>query len=117
MSHRLQQWPASVYPAEANEFPEAMEEIDLALRNLERYGPSPEGYQIKNLGKAKGYLWQMNIRVRGRQIRILYAPYSDVIIVFRIHKKSSPQEQQQAYHLAMKRKAEAERLLKGRYTL
>ena len=38
-----------------------------------------------------------------------YAPYGDVIVVFRVHKKSSPQEQRREYELAMKRKREAER--------
>jgi hypothetical protein len=100
-----------VYPKEALEFPDAKEAIDVALRDLAKYGPAPDGHAFKPLGEKKGNLWQINIRVLGRQIRILYSPYGDVIVIFRIHKKSSPQEQQREYELAMKRKREAERIV------
>jgi hypothetical protein len=49
-------------------------------------------------------LWQINLRAQKRQVRILYAPYDQIIVLFRIHKKGSPQEQSRAYQLAMKRK-------------
>jgi hypothetical protein len=88
-------------------------DIDVALLELRRQGPSPLGYQVKNLGKSKGHLWQMNLKVNRKQIRILYAPDKDKIVVFRIHKKGSPQEQQRAYLLAMARKKEAEEIMKG----
>jgi hypothetical protein len=113
VAHELKQWPQSVYPGETEEFPEARVDIDVALRELRRQGPSPLGYTVKNLGKAKGYLWQLNLKVQRRQIRILYAPYNQIIVVFKIHKKSSPQEQEGAYVTAMARKNQAERLMKG----
>lgn len=112
MTHKLRQWPASVYPKEANEFPTALEQIDVALLAFARYGPAPEGHNIKPLGKTQCSLWQLNIKVPGHQIRLLYAPYGDVIVVFRIHKKSSPQEQRREYKLACKRKKEAESLMR-----
>jgi hypothetical protein len=113
MAHELKQWPSDVYPGETEEFPEAGPDIDTALLELHRQGPSPLGYHVKNLGKAKDGLWQMNLKVQRKQIRILYAPYKGFIVVFRIHKKSSPQEQQAAYEVAMARKKAAEGLMKG----
>lgn len=113
MAHELKQWPSAVYPAETEEFPEAAVDIDSALLELHRQRPSPLGYTVKNLGKKRGGLWQLNLKVQRRQIRILYAPYRGFIIVFRIHKKSSPQEQDAAYETAMARKKAAENWMKG----
>ena len=113
MVHELRQWPHSVYPDEVEEFPEAKAAIDVALRELMVQGPSPLGYNFKNLGKHKAYLWQINLKINKRQIRILYAPYSKVIVIFRIHKKGSGQEQQLAYKLAMKRKQQAEESMRS----
>ena len=113
MAHELKQWPDDVYPAEAEEFPEAGADIDTALRELQRQGPSPLGYHVKSPGKTKNGLWQLNLKVRRRQIRILYAPYKGFIVVFKIHKKGSPHEQQAAYQVAMARKKAAENLMKG----
>jgi hypothetical protein len=112
MAHELKQWPADVYPAETEEFPEAGADIETALRELQRQGPSPLGYQVKNLGTKNG-LWHLNLKVRHGQIRILYAPYKGFIVVFKIHKKGSPHEQQAAYQIAMARKKAAENLMKG----
>jgi hypothetical protein len=112
MAHALRQWPPDVYPDETHEFPEAAADIDEALRQLQRQGPSPLGFTAKNLGKSKDYLWQLNLRVQRKQIRILYAPYKTEIVVFRIHKKGSPQEQRRAYVVAMARKKQAEQLMK-----
>lgn len=113
MPHDLRQWPPNVYPGEIDEFPEARADIDAALLELHRQGPSPLGYIVKNLGKAKNYLWQLNLKVTRKQIRILYAPYGQTIVVFRIHKKGSPQEQQHAYGIAMTRKKQADGIMKG----
>ena len=113
MVHALCQWPKTVYPDEIERFPEALEAIDVALRELSIQGPSPLGYNVKNLGKTKDNLWQLNLKVEKRQIRVLYAPYRNTIVVFDIHKKGSPQEQQRAYKLAMKRKREAELQMKA----
>jgi hypothetical protein len=113
MPYDLRQWPASIYPGEANEFPEARAEIDLVLRMLRAQGPQPDGYNFKHLGKALGGLWQINLKVKGRQIRFLYAPYGRIIVIFRIHKKSSVQEQRRAYELAMSRKKQAEQIMRS----
>jgi hypothetical protein len=113
MPYALRQWPATVYPGDIAEFPEARAAIDVALNEMRRQGPSPAGYQVKNLGKAKHFLWQLNLKVANRQLRILYAPYKNLIVVFRIHKKSSPQEQQREYTTAMNRKKQAERVLQS----
>ena len=109
MTYDTRQWPDSVYPGEVDsECPEAREVIDTMLRQFQSKGPSPDGYKVKNLGKTKGGLWQLNLKVEKRQIRILYAPYGQLIVLFRIHKKGAPQEQERAYDLAMKRKREYE---------
>src|SRR6185436_18872323 len=111
MAHDVLQYPAGVYPGEPQaECPEAIPTLDVLIRELGRQGPSPEGYSVKNLGKEKGYLWQINLKAQKRQVRVLYAPYKGKIVIFRIHKKSSPQEQKQAYELAMKRKREYDEL-------
>jgi phage-related protein len=116
MAYDLRQWPESVYPGEVYEFPEALPDIDFALSTLRSHGPAPEGFNFKPLGKSKDGLWQINIRISAsrRQIRILYAPYGKLIVVFHIHKKSSPQEQKRAYKLAMKRKKKAEVIMQSR---
>jgi hypothetical protein len=109
MPYTVRQWPPSVYPGEIHsECPEALEVIDALLGTMRREGPSPEGYSFKPLGKQKGGLWQINLRVEKRQVRILYAPDGQDIILFRIHKKGSPQEQKRAYELAQRRKREYE---------
>lgn len=112
MAYDLRQWPKNVYPGEFADFSEAQPDIDVLLMELRAQGPSPAGYTVKNLGKAKNYLWQLNLRVAKRQIRVLYTPYRSVIVLFHIHKKSSPQEQQRAYEVAMARKDQAEKILK-----
>jgi phage-related protein len=112
MSYRLRQWPSTVYPKEANDLPEAKPDIDAALRALGRFGPLREEYGAKNLGQTKGGLWQLGFKVNRKQIRILYAPYNDVIVVYCIHPKTSPQEQERAYERATRRKKEAERQMK-----
>ena len=48
------------------------------------------------------------LKVQKRQVRVLYAPYGQTIVLFRIHKKGSPQEQTRAYDLAKKRKQDHE---------
>ncbi len=110
MAYDVRQWPSSVYPGEVDrECPEAREVVDALLLNLRQQGPSPAGYRVKTLGAKMGGLWQINLKVRGRQIRVLYAPDGQTIILFRIHKKSSLQEQDRAYELALQRKREYER--------
>jgi hypothetical protein len=109
MPYDIRQWPATVYPDEvAKECPEAKEIIDVLLRTMGQTGPQPSGYSFKTLGKKMGGLWQINLKFERRQVRILYAPYGMTIVLFRIHKKGSPQEQQRAYELAKRRKAEYE---------
>lgn len=109
MAHTVLQWPSSVYPGEVDdECPEAKAVIDALILNLGKQGPSPEGYRVKPLGQKVGGLWQINLKVEKRQVRVLYAPYEKTIVLFRIHKKGSPQEQTRAYQLAQKRKREYE---------
>ena len=109
MPHDVRQWPRTVYPGEADrECPEAKEVIDTLLLNMRREGPSPSGYQVKTLGARMAGLWQINLKVEKRQVRVLYAPYGETIVLFRIHKKGSPQEQTRAYDLAKRRKTEYE---------
>jgi hypothetical protein len=111
MPYELEQWPKRVYPKEMNdECPEATIDIDVLLNRMKEVGPSPLGYDIKVLGQGRAGLWQASLKVKGRQVRILYAPYGNKIVLFRIHKKSSPQEQKHAYDLAVNRKREYERL-------
>lgn len=111
MPHDVHRWPRTVYPDEVSkECPEAMEVIDVLIGELRRQGPSPDGYHAKNLGGRMGGLWQINLKVEKRQIRVLYAPYKSVIVLFRIHKKSSSQEQSRAYDLAKARKTEYDNL-------
>lgn len=113
MSYDLRQWPHTVYPNEVGEFLDALADVDVALRELRSQGPRPEGYKFKPLGAAKEGLWQLNFKSSSRrQIRFLYAPYGRVIVVFRIHKKSSLPEQRRAYELAMKRKRQADELIR-----
>src|SRR6266850_2747893 len=110
MAYDVRQWPRSVYPGEVDrECPEAREVIEALLLNLRQQGPSPAGYRVKTLGSKIGGLWQINLKMRGRQIRVLYAPDGQTIVLFRIHKKGSPQEQDRAYELAIQRKREYER--------
>jgi Phage derived protein Gp49-like (DUF891) len=110
MGHTIKQWPEGVYPGEIQaECPEAEATIDVLIARMKAQGPQPDGYQVKSLGQRWGGLWQINLKVQKRQVRVLYAPYGDRIVIFRIHKKSSPQEQKRAYTLALKRKKEYER--------
>lgn len=110
MAYDVRQWPGtSVYPFEVNdECPEAMADIDVLILKMGEQGPSPDGYKNKALGQKNGGLWQINLKVNNRQIRVLYAPYGKTIVLFQIHKKSSPQKQARAYELAKKRKREYE---------
>jgi hypothetical protein len=110
MAHTVEQWPGGVYPGEIRaECPEAEATIDVLIRRMAIAGPSPHGYKVKPLGRRRGGLWQINLKVEKRQVRVLYAPYHDTIVIFRIHKKSSLQEQERAYDLAQTRKRDYER--------
>lgn len=114
MPYDLRQWPDTVYPGEAQQLPMAVVAIDVALRALRMNGPRLDEYGFKPLGKELDGLWQINFKVNRQQIRILYAPYGMAIVIFRIHKKSSDQEQQRAYKLAGKRKREADKIIKSK---
>jgi hypothetical protein len=110
----VRNFPATVYPAEVlSECPEAMEIIDVMIREMCEQGPRPDGYHVKTLGKAHGGLGQINLRANGEHVRVVFAPYGKDIVLFRVHKKLSPQEQKRAYQLAVKRKAEYEKLVAG----
>ena len=78
MLYDVKRWPNSVYPGEVDaECPEAIAAIDVMILKLREQGPSPDGYQVKTLGAKMAGLWQINLRVEGRQIRVLYSPYKD----------------------------------------
>lgn len=115
MAYDVRQWPQTVYPDEVRKHcPEAEPVIDALIRRMQSHGPSPSPYAVKTLGKAVGGLWQVNLRVDGRQVRILYAPYGQMIVLFHIHKKSSKQEQNRAYKVATDRKKEYESIRSGK---
>jgi len=112
MAYEIKKWPDTVWPDEVEkECPEAKPDISVLLLKMKEFGPKPEGYKLKTLGKAKAGLWQINLKVQKKQIRILYGPYGKDIVLFRIHKKSSPQEQDRAYELASKRKRDFEAMI------
>ncbi len=94
MAHDIRQWPDTVYPGEIDdECPEARVAIDVFIERMREEGPSPDGYpDCKNLGARMEGLWQLNLKAKKtqRQVRVLYAPYGATIVLFRIHKKSSP---------------------------
>lgn len=114
MTYETVQYPGGIYPGEIEEeCPEAREAIDVLLREMARQGPDPLGYDAKNLGKKKKGLWQINLKIEKLQSRILYAPYGPKIVLFRIHRKGSPQEQERAYRLAMDRKRDYDAKIKG----
>lgn len=109
MPYDVLKWPDSVYPGEVDsECPEARAVIDVLILSLRKHGPSPDGYRVKCLGQRVDGLWQINLKTAKRQVRVLYAPYGREIVLFRIHRKGSPQEQARAYELAGRRKREYE---------
>jgi hypothetical protein len=115
MAYQVHQWPPkTVYPGEAMQFPEAKVMIDVLIQvRFRQDGPRPLGYSFKPLGKQLDGLWQINLKVKRRQIRILYAPYDQTITVFHIHKKASRQDQQNGYAVARRRKQQYEAWIKG----
>ena len=59
MTHDVRKWPETVYPDEVDrECPEALEVITVLILNMRASGPSPQGYQVKNLGRKMDGLWQ-----------------------------------------------------------
>lgn len=112
MAYDLKCWPDSVSRKEINDLPTgARAEVKVALRELQRFGPSPPARTVKNLGKAKDGLWQLNLKVNREQIRLLYFPWGGrIIVVLSVFKKTS-KLQQREYETAMQRKKEAERRL------
>lgn len=113
MPYTVRKWPDTVYPGEVDaECPEAREVIDVLLRAMGQQGPSPDGYNVKTLGAKRDGLWQINLKFEKKQVRILYAPYGEDILLFRVHKKGAPQEQQRAYELAGHRKRQYDETLR-----
>lgn len=109
--YALKKWPDKVYPGEIDKVWAADVAIDVCLNEIKQHGPAPHGYSTKHLGKKMRYIWQLNMKIKGRQIRILYAQYDKIIVLLRIHKKSSPQEQQADYSLAISRKREVDAIM------
>ena len=111
--YTLKKWPNNVYPGEIDVTWNAAVTIDVFLNEVMSQGPAPLGYKTKHHGKAMRSIWQLNLKVKGRQIRVLYAQYDKVIVLLHIHKKSSPQEQQAGYALAIARKKETDAIMGG----
>jgi phage-related protein len=112
MSYDLRQWPGSVYGDAMKALPNEEVEIDIAIRSIRRHGPMPPGYKAKPLKDDLHGLYQLNFKVRGKQIRFLYSPFRKTVVFFIIHGKSSPQEQKHAYNIAKRRLREVEAMNK-----
>jgi hypothetical protein len=114
MAYTLHQWPFdTVFPGEAEQFPDATPTITVLMTRFQADGPRPLGYAFKPLGKEQDGLWQINLKVNRRQIRVLYAPYGQIITLFHIHKKASRHDQTAGYALARSRKRQYEAWLKS----
>ena len=114
MPYELFCWPASVSRKEIESLPaSARAGVKLALSELARFGPNPSVRSVKNLGKKNDGLWQLSLKVDREQIRLLYFPWRNrIIVLVSAFKKTSPQLQQREYEAAVARKKEAERRLR-----
>lgn len=110
-SYVLKQWPTKVYEKEIDPVWRAQAVIDVLLSKMRSDGPNPPGYKSKHHGKQFAYIWQINLKVDQRQIRILYAQYGLYIVILHIHKKSSPQEQTAGYAAAVARKKTVDKIM------
>jgi len=110
-SYILKQWPAKVYEKEIDPVWRAQETIDVLLLKMKKEGPAPSGYKSRHHGKGLSGIWQINLKVEKRQIRVLYAQYGLYLVILHIHKKSSPQEQAAGYALAVARKKTVDQLM------
>lgn len=113
MPYRLKCHPERVSTKEINGLAKDLKiEVKAALRDMQRFGPRPEGRDVKTLGKQIGQLWQMNLKVNREQIRILYFPNGTAeIVLVSVFTKTSPQEEDREYERAVRRRAEAEVIL------
>jgi len=102
----LKKWPNKVYPGEVDPTWSAGPVIDVFLNEVRKHGPAPLGYNTKHHGKKMLYIWQLNLKIKGRQIRVLYGQYDNIIVFLHFHKKSSAQEQRAGYKIAVERKKE-----------
>lgn len=114
MAYDIRQWPASVRKSEIGKLPpDAEVAILVMLRAMRLRGAWLEEYTIKPLpGRLHG-LNQVNMKVNGEQIRVLFSVYGQCIVVYRAFKKTSPQIEQRAYDIALNRKNAAEQILAG----
>ncbi|SRR6266545_104990 len=114
MPYETRQWPPSVQKDEIATLPGAAEAAVLVmLREMRRRGPWLEEYKIKPLPKRLHGLNQVNMKISGEQIRVLFSVYGNCVAVFHVFKKTSSQIEQRGYDLALARKKTAEQIVKG----
>lgn len=107
----LKQYPGTVLEKDIDSVWQADADIDVLLNMMRSEGPKPPGYKWKYHGKKFSYIWQINLKVERRQIRILYVSIGLYIVILHIHKKSSPQEQTAGYATAVRRKKAMDQLM------
>lgn len=114
MAYDICQWPASIQKGEIGKLPEDAEAAVLVmLRAMRLRGPWLEEYTIKPLSGRLHGLNQVNMKVNGEQIRVLFSVYGQCIVVYHAFKKTSPQIEQRGYGIALNRKNAAEQILAG----
>lgn len=110
--YSLKQYPPRVYEKEIDPVWRAQAKLDVLFEQMKKEGPQPLGYKSKHHGQRLASIWQINLKVEGRQIRVLYAQYDKILVILHIHKKSSPQEQQAGYATAKARKQTLDVMIK-----
>ena len=112
----LKQWSDRVREKEVDPVWRADAAIDVLLNRMRSEGPKPLGYKWNHHGKKLSYIWQINLKVEQRQIRVLFANYGLYIVILHIHKKSSTQEQAAGYVTAIRRKKAVDQLMAAKGT-
>jgi phage-related protein len=114
MAYDIRQWPASIRKTAIGKLPgDAEAAVLVMLRAMRLRGPWLEEYTIKPLPRHLHGLNQVNMKVNGEQIRVLFSVYRWCIVVFHVFKKTSPAMEQRAYETALNRKKTAEQILAG----
>ena len=113
MPYELKQWPSSIQN-EVEELPtEAKASVLVMLRGMSQRGPWLPEYKIKPLPRHLHGLNQVNLRNKKEQIRVLFFVSGNMVVIVRVFKKTSPQEEQQAYKLAAARMRTAKAILES----
>src|SRR5258707_11258737 len=114
MPYTIHQWPGSVQKDEIETLPlDASIAVLVMLRRMRVAGPFPEEYNVKALPRENHGLRQVNLRINGEQIRVLFSVYQTKIVVLHVFKKTSPQIEKRGYEKARDRKKTVETFLKG----